>query len=210
MGPIIRLATLDDARAIREIYAPFCEATPVSFEMLAPSVVEMRSRIAKTLELLPWVVQEHHGKIVGYAYASPHRERAAYRWSVDVSAYVRDGHRRTGVGRALYTSLLQLLRLQGFYNALAGITLPNPGSVGLHESLGFQAVGTYRHIGFKCGEWHDVVWYQLSLHELGGEPEDPLNFPIVRNTPEWAAALRAGLTLDMKNSLAKDDTDQPQ
>src|ERR1700677_1164951 len=105
MGPIIRLATLDDAEAIRDIYAPFCEATPISFETQAPGVDETRRRIAKTLESLPWLVREHDGEIVGYAYASPHRERPAYRWSVDVSAYVRDGHRRSGVGRALYTSL---------------------------------------------------------------------------------------------------------
>ena len=196
MGPIIRLATLDDAEAIRDIYAPICEATPISFETQAPSADEMRRRIAKTLESLPWLVREQEGEIVGYAYASSHRERAAYRWSVDVSAYVRDGHRRSGVGRALYTSLFELLRLQGFHNALAGITLPNPGSVGLHESLGFQTVGVYRHIGFKCGKWHDVVWYQLSLCTQIGEPADPLDFPIVRKTPEWAAVLAADSTLE--------------
>jgi L-amino acid N-acyltransferase YncA len=195
MEPIIRLATLDDAEAIRDIYAPICEATPISFETHAPTVDEMRRRIAKTLESLPWLIREQHGEPIGYAYASPHRERAAYRWSVDVSAYVRDGHRRTGVGRTLYASLFALLRLQGFYKALAGITLPNPGSVGLHEALGFQTVGVYRHIGFKCGEWHDVVWYQLSLRDPTGEPEDPLAFEMVRSSPEWATALAAGLTI---------------
>ena len=189
MAPIIRLATLDDAEAIRDIYAPFCDATPISFETQAPGVDETRRRIAKTLESLPWLVREHDGEIVGYAYASPHRERAAYRWSVDVSAYVRDGHRRTGIGRVLYTSLLELLRLQGFYNAIAGITLPNPGSVGLHESMGFETVGIYRHIGFKCGEWHDVAWYQLSLREPTDYPQDPLDFEVVRAMPNWAAAL---------------------
>jgi L-amino acid N-acyltransferase YncA len=174
MDQIIRIATLDDAAAIRDIYGPFCESTPVSFETQAPSVEEMRRRIAKTLESLPWLVRERDGEIIGYAYASPHRERAAYRWSVDVSAYVRDGCRRTGVGRALYIMLFELLRRQGFYTALAGITLPNPGSVGLHQSLGFETVGVYRRIGFKRGEWHDVAWYQLALRTDAGEPEDPL------------------------------------
>ena len=192
MGPIIRLATLDDAEAFREIYAPFCEASPVSFETQAPSVEEMRRRVAKTLESFPWLVCEQQGKIVGYAYASPHRERAAYRWSVDVSAYVRDGYRRTGVGRALYTSLFEALRLQGFYSALAGITLPNPGSVGLHESMGFQPVGVYRGIGFKCGLWHDVKWYALTLRERTPMPADPLDFRAVRELPEWANALESG------------------
>jgi L-amino acid N-acyltransferase YncA len=189
MAPIIRLATLDDAEAIRDIYAPFCEASPISFETQAPSVDEMRRRIAKTLESLPWLVREQEGEIGGYAYASPHRERAAYRWSVDVSAYVRESQRRTGVGRALYTSLFELLCLQGFFNALAGITLPNPGSVGLHESMGFQTVGVYRRIGFKCGLWHDVAWYQLSLREPTDYPQDPLEFEVVRAMPDWAAAL---------------------
>jgi L-amino acid N-acyltransferase YncA len=176
MSALIRLATLADAEAIREIYAPFCEGTPVSFETEAPDIDEMRRRIAKTLESLPWLVREHEGEILGYAYASPHRERPAYRWSVDASAYVRDGHRRCGVGSKLYTRLFDLLRQQGFYTALAGITLPNPGSVGLHESLGFEIVGTYRRIGFKCGAWHDVAWYQLPLREFTGAPAELVGY----------------------------------
>jgi L-amino acid N-acyltransferase YncA len=176
MSAIIRLATLADAEVIREIYAPFCEATPVSFETEAPDIDEMRRRIAKTLESLPWLVREQDGEVLGYAYASPHRERPAYRWSVDVSAYVRDGHRRRGVGRALYSRLFELLPQQGFYTALAGITLPNPGSVGLHESFGFEMIGTYRRIGFKCGAWHDVAWYQLPLREFTGEPAEPITY----------------------------------
>jgi L-amino acid N-acyltransferase YncA len=177
MEPVIRLATLEDAAAICEIYAPFCENTPVSFEMEAPSVDEMRRRISKTLQSLPWIVFEHDNSILGYAYASPHRERAAYRWSVDVSAYVRDGHRRSGVGRALYTKLFEIVRSQGFYTALAGITLPNPGSVGLHEAMGFELIGVYRNIGYKCGNWHDVAWYQLPLRAYGPEPADPQALP---------------------------------
>jgi phosphinothricin acetyltransferase len=191
----IRLATLDDAGAVCEIYAPFCRATPVSFETEPPSVAEMRQRIAKALKSLPWLVCDIDRHVLGYAYASPHRERAAYRWAVDVSAYVKEGVRRTGVGRALYTSLFAILRLQGFYNAVAGITLPNPGSVGLHQAMGFQPVGVYHAIGFKCGQWHDVAWYQLALRGPEGEPAEPLDFARVRELPEWEAALGAGLSL---------------
>jgi L-amino acid N-acyltransferase YncA len=193
MAKTIRLAAESDAASIRDIYAPFCEATPVSFETEAPTVEEMRQRIAKTLKSLPWLVCEDDTQVLGYAYASPHRERAAYRWSVDVSAYVNERFRRSGVGRALYTSLFALLRLQGFCNALAGITLPNPGSVGLHQSMGFQPVGVYRAIGYKCGQWHDVAWSQLVLRERGMEPADPLEFAIARELPDWSAALGAGL-----------------
>jgi phosphinothricin acetyltransferase len=192
MPRIIRIASENDAPDIAAIYAPFCRETPVSFETEAPTVDEMRRRIAKTLNSFPWLVCEEDGQVLGYAYASRHRERAAYRWSVDVSVYVREGHRRSGLGRALYTSLLAVLRLQGFHNALAGATLPNPGSVALHEGMGFQPVGTYRDIGFKCDAWHDVRWWQMRLR--GPEPNaaEPLDLKQASALPGWAAALAAG------------------
>jgi L-amino acid N-acyltransferase YncA len=194
MDAIIRLATELDAAPIRDIYAPFCESTPVSFETQAPTSEEMRQRIAATLESFPWLVCERHDEVLGYAYASKHRERAAYRWSVDVSAYVSAGSRRLGVGRALYTSLFALLDLQGFYTAVAGITLPNPGSVGLHEAMGFQPIGVYRGIGFKCGQWHDVAWYQRAFRECRSEPVDPLDFQVVRELSQWQEALGRGVS----------------
>jgi L-amino acid N-acyltransferase YncA len=194
MAATIRLARESDAQQIRDIYAPFCENTPVSFETQPPSAREMCQRIAKTLRSHPWLVYEDEGRVLGFAYASPHRERAAYRWAVDVSAYVREGHRRLGVGRSLYRSLLALLHLQGFYRALAGITLPNAGSVGLHKAMGFQPLGTYQCIGYKCGQWHDVQWFQLALRESGSQPPDPLEFALVCELPDWNAALLTGLT----------------
>jgi L-amino acid N-acyltransferase YncA len=194
MAATIRLASQSDAEQLRDIYAPFCENTPVSFETQAPTVEEMCRRIAKTLRSYPWLVYENEGHVLGYAYASSHRERAAYRWAVDVSAYVREGYRRLGVGRSLYSSLLALLHLQGFYRALAGITLPNPGSVGLHQAMGFQSLGTYHNIGYKCGRWHDVQWFQLALREPGKEPTDPLEFARACELPDWNTALSTGLT----------------
>jgi L-amino acid N-acyltransferase YncA len=195
MACSIRLATLDDAEQVREIYAPFCEATPVSFETEAPTVFEMRRRIEKTLAFYPWLVGDDGGQVLGYAYASAHRERAAYRWSVDVSVYVREGRRRSGLGRALYTSLFEILRLQRFTTALAGTTLPNPGSVGLHNAMGFGPVGVYRAIGFKCGEWHDVAWWQLPLREIDGAPPEPIALAGVQALPEWNEAIRVGQAL---------------
>jgi L-amino acid N-acyltransferase YncA len=195
MAATIRLVSLSDAQQVRDIYAPFCEHTPVSFEAQAPTAEEMRDRIAKILRSHPWLVYENERHVLGYAYASPHRERAAYRWAVDVSAYVREGHRRLGVGRSLYRSLLALLQLQGFYRALAGVTLPNPGSVGLHQAMGFRPMGTYQNIGYKCGQWHDVEWFQLALRDCNGVPEDPLDFAVVRQLPQWNARLVSGLAL---------------
>src|SRR5262249_55483808 len=127
------------------------------------------------------------------AYASPHRQRAAYDWSVDVSVYIRDNMRRMGVGRALYTSLFAILRLQGFYNAVAGTTLPNPGSIGLHQAMGFQPVGVYHNIGYKCGAWHDVAWWQLALRAPDAPPQPPIALGEVRKNAAWSGALGAGL-----------------
>ena len=106
-----------------------------------------------------------------------------------------EGHRRSGLGRALYTSLLAVLRLQGFHNALAGATLPNPGSVALHEGMGFEPVGTYRDIGFKCDAWHDVRWWQLRLRGPEPNPAEPLDLKQASELPGWAAALAAGSAL---------------
>ncbi|HWE38341.1 MAG TPA: arsinothricin resistance N-acetyltransferase ArsN1 family B [Isosphaeraceae bacterium] len=169
----IRLATLDDAAGVAAVYAPYCE-TPISFELEPPDADEMRGRMARVLESYPWLVAEEGGSIVGYAYAGRHSERAAYLWSVNVSVYVARARHRSGIGRSLYLTLFDMLRHQGFVNAYAGITLPNPGSVGLHASLGFEPVGVYRRVGFKCGAWHDVAWYQLLLQA----PLDPPPAPV--------------------------------
>jgi phosphinothricin acetyltransferase len=192
MRPTIRLATADDATQIQEIYAPYC-ATPISFEMDPPSVAEMRGRLAKVFGQYPWLVCVDGGEILGYAYASPHRERAAYRWSVDTTVYVRPGRQRRGVGRILYTSLLAMLPLQGYVNAYAGVTLPNPSSVGLHEVMGYQPVGVYRQVGFKCGSWHDVAWFHRPLQLQPDAPLPPKRLEEVQRTPAWLEALGRGL-----------------
>ena len=193
MSATIRLATERDAEAIQRIYAPFVLHTAVSFETEPPSVDEMRSRILKVLARLPWLVCEGDGGVIGYAYASLHRERAAYGWSVDVTVYIHEEFRRHGVGKALYASLFQVLRLQGFYNAYAGVTLPNPGSVGLHEAMGFKPVGVYRDVGYKLGRWHDVGWWQLALRDHSTAPAPPADIASVAAGAEWEAAIGSGL-----------------
>lgn len=189
MPPTIRLATLDDAAAVQAIYAPYCH-TPISFETEPPGVEAMRGRLAKVLAQYPWLVCEDGGDIVGYAYATQHRERAAYRWSVDTRVYVRQGRQRRGLGRALYKALLAVLPLQGFVNAYAGVTLPNAGSVGLHEALAFVPVGVYEKVGFKCGAWHDVAWFQRALQVRPAEPPVLKGLEEVRGSAAWLEALR--------------------
>ena len=181
----IRPASPEDAATIAAIYAPVVADTGISFETEPPDATEMRARIDKTaLAGLPWLVAEDAaGTVCGYAYASRHRERAAYQWSVDVTVYVADGRRGQGVGRGLYTALLPLLAGLGYCQAFAGIALPNAASVGLHEALGFEAIGVYRRVGFKLGLWRDVGWWQKSLAEAG-TPHPPRSF-VGLDDEEW-------------------------
>ena len=186
---MIRLATSADAEAIAAIYRPIVDATAISFETVPPAPAEIARRIASILEIAPWLVYQDGDAIAGYAYGSRHRDRAAYQWSVDVSVYVAGSARRRGIGRALYEALFPLLRLQGFYAAYAGITLPNAASVGLHEAVGFRPVGVYRAVGYKLGAWHDVGWWQLSLRDRAPEPRAPRSFREAQRDPEWPSSL---------------------
>ena len=191
MSATIRQARLEDASAIRAIYAPHV-ATPASFELVVPSEAQILERLRKATDRYAWLVCEQNGRVLGYAYASRHRDRAAYDWSVEVSVYVDEARHRKGVGRALYTALLACLRCQGFYSAFAGITLPNPRSVGFHEALGFRHLGVFHAIGFKCGAWHDVGWWELALAPYPQAPAPPLRLSAVLDTPAWSAALASG------------------
>ncbi len=189
MKPNIRMAEVDDAGEIAAIYRPYVTDAVTSFEVEAPSAAEMAKRIESTLTFAPWLVcTGDGGEPIGYAYASRHRERAAYQWSVDVTVYIRTEHHRRGVGRALYSCLFPLLRLQGFYTAHAGVTLPNPASVGLHEALGFRPVGVYPAVGWKFGGWRDVGWWQLPLQERPPAPAPPLSLAAAQALPAWAPA----------------------
>ena len=166
----MRDASDDDASACAAIYAPYVRETAVSFEAEPPTPVQMAECIAAGTRTHAWVVLEEEGRVVGYAYGGPHRKRAAYRFVCEVSVYVEQGRRRTGSGRVLYEALFERLAARGYRMALAGMTLPNEASVGLHQAMGFNAVGVYRRIGWKLGAWHDVAWVQRGL---GGEREPP-------------------------------------
>jgi len=166
-----------DADRVAAIYRPAVEETIASFEAVAPGREEMGERMRATLERLPWLVAELDGAVAGYAYAAPHRPRAGYRWAVDVSVYIDPDRRGTGIGRALYDDLLALLRRQRFVNVYAGIALPNPASVRLHEAIGMRRIGVYERIGFKFGAWHDVAWYGMRLGDPPGTPPEPVPLP---------------------------------
>jgi phosphinothricin acetyltransferase len=186
---ILRVAEPGDAAAIAAIYAPIVRETAISFETEPPSPDAMAVRIEGVLKSHPWLVAVRAGEVVGYAYAGEHAQRAAYRWSVNVTAYLAETARRQGVGRKLYGALIPMLRAQGFRSAFAGIALPNAASVGLHEAVGFEPLGVYRDVGFKLGRWHDVGYWRLALTEEDGPPAEPVPFPLLRFTPGVAAML---------------------
>lgn len=175
---LIRLADPSgDAAAVAEIYRPAVETGVASFEEVAPDAAEMRRRMIDILAATPWLVAELRGRVVGFAYAGPHRARPGYRWSVNVSVYVAEGVTGRGIGGRLYRTLFALLERQGYVNVYAGVTLPNDASVALHRSMGMEPVATYSGVGFKHGAWHDVAWYGLRLTDPGDPPPPPVPLP---------------------------------
>jgi phosphinothricin acetyltransferase len=192
---IIRFAESQDAAAIQAIYAPFCEQSSTSFELVAPSVAQIAERIGKVSVQYPWLVCEVDGHVGGYVYASQFRERAAYRWCVDVTVYLAERFRRRGIGSALYTALFAMLREQNYFKAYAGVTLPNPGSVRIHESLGFTPLAVYRNVGYKFGRWHDVGWWELDLQPAIPTPPEPRPITSIRSSAVVDAALARGVQI---------------
>ncbi|WP_084226986.1 arsinothricin resistance N-acetyltransferase ArsN1 family B [Nostoc sp. KVJ20] len=201
MKATIRLATVNDASQMLAIYAPIVRETTISFELEPPSETEFQKRINSYQQQMPWLVCEINGEVVGYAYASPYRTRAAYQWSVETSVYVSADYHRKGIAKALYTSLFQLLRLQGFYNVVAAIALPNQPSLAIHEAVGFTPVGVLCRVGYKFSRWHDVGYWQLSLQSEqsflndGESINPPLSVSEIQKSPLWDEALTTGLLL---------------
>lgn len=185
----LRQARAEDAPQLAEIYAPYC-ATPISFEEVAPGAAEMAIRWRNHWPTYPWLVAEREGELLGYAYACSHRQRAAYRWTVESSCYLRQGLQGRGYGSLLYGRLMQILERQGFRTVLAGITLPNAASQRLHEALGFEPVGTYRDIGYKQGDWREVQWYSRTLDSCRA-PAETLWLPEI-GEDHWPSRLLNG------------------
>lgn len=160
----IRLASAADASAIVAIYNHYVLNSTISFEEQAVSAAQMQERIADVLDKgLPWLVLEIDGALLGYAYATPWLARNAYRFSVETTVYLEPNQTRRGLGRQLYEELLTRLTAHGCHLALGGIALPNPGSIGLHEALGFRQVACFNQVGYKFGQWVDVGYWQKIL-----------------------------------------------
>ena len=196
----IRLASNSDVQQMLDIYLPVVRDTSISFEVETPTLEEFRRRVGNTLKMLPWLVCEAQGRILGYAYAGRFRSRAGYRWSVEVSVYVDGRYRRRGVAGGLYTALLEGLRVLGYFNAYAGITLPNPASVNLHENLGFKLLAVYPSVGFKIGRWRDMGFWHLVLAEHPPCPDPPKPLGHLLSSHRWQQSIqKASAQIEIRN-----------
>ncbi len=173
----IRLATAQDAQGLLEIYAPYVEHTPVTFEYEVPTLSEFEKRICRTFKKYPYLVAETDGELLGYAYASAFKTRAAYDWSAETSIYIRQDAHRRGIGRALYTELEALLFRQNVCNLCACITYPNPDSIAFHVSFGYHTVAHFHSSGYKNNVWWDMIWMEKELcpHTVPPKPFIPIS-----------------------------------
>ncbi len=175
----IRAAAPDDAASIAAIYAPNVLVGTASFEEQAPDARAMRTRMAASDGLYPWLVAtqgEEAGGVLAFAYATAFHSRAAYRWTVETTVYVADAAQRRGAGRLVYEALVDTLTAQGFTQAIARIALPNEGSIALHEAVGFRRAGVQREVGYKMGLWIDVGLWQRELAQPATPPAEPRRF----------------------------------
>ena len=186
----IRLATPKDGAALLNIYKWYIENTAITFETEIPSAEVFGQRIENTLVRFPWLVCEIDGVVAGYAYASKHRERAAYQWSADLSIYVDEKYHRRHIAKALYQVLEETLRLLGYYTAFAGVTNPNPKSEAFHTAYGFDTVGVFENVGYKLGQWWGVKWFKYALTDYQKEPTTPKAFPEVKDAEIFEKILR--------------------
>lgn len=180
---VLRAAQESDAADMLAIYAPYVLQTTVSSEYTPPSLEEFQGRIRTFGEKLPWLICEIDGEPVGYGYASPHRTRAAYQWSVETSIYVSPDWHRHGIAGAIYSALFELLAMQGYYNIFVGITSPNERSMKFHKAMGFIISGAYQESMYKFGQWRDVLWMGKILRPHEGEPQPTVPFPLIRESP---------------------------
>ena len=169
----IRLANRSDLPQMLQIYAPYVEQTPISFEYRVPTPEEFTCRFDAITRQFPWLVWEEDGQLLGYAYGSPPFERDAFRWCAEASIYLRQSARRRGIGKKLYLALEELLRLQGYKTIYAIITTGNLESIAFHRALGYTHLADFPDCGFKLGAWHGVTWLQKPLNFV----DSPSNFP---------------------------------
>lgn len=193
MKAIIRMAKKEDTTQQLDIYAPFILDSAVSFELEVPDPEDYWRRIQGIQAAAPWMVCDIEDRISGFAYAGPHRNRAAYQWSRELSVYVHPEFRRKGVAQALYYTIVRILKLQGYRNVFAGIVVPNPASIAFHRQFGFKPIGVYEGVGYKMGKWQNVSWWGLTLGDLITPPGKIASLDQLSGTRAFEDCIVAGL-----------------
>ncbi len=188
---VIRLINESDTLDVLEIYKYYVEHSIISFEYEAPSQEEYLQRMRVNTEKYPWLVCLLNNKIIGFAYGSTYRYRTAYQWSPESTIYISPDFHTKGIGRILYKTLFEILKLQGYYNVFAGVALPNQKSIGFHKAMGFEEIGIFKKVGYKHGNWHDTHWFQLSLNEHILEPKNPIELKEILLTEEFSYILKS-------------------
>jgi L-amino acid N-acyltransferase YncA len=190
----IRLINEADAHVVLTIYKYYVDHTNISFEYEAPSIEEYIQRISVNTEKYPWLVCLNNNNIVGFSYGSTHRYRTAYQWSPESTIYLAPEFHKKGLGRILYKTLFEILKLQGYYNVFAGVALPNQKSIVFHQAMGFEEIGIFKKVGYKHGNWHDTHWFQLSLNEYKPNPTTPQLFKDIVQTNEFVTIMNSANT----------------
>lgn len=172
----IKFATKKDAQSLLNIYSQYID-TPITFEYVLPTQEEFAQRIEDITSEYPYLICMDKEQVVGYAYAHRHMAREAYKWNAELSIYLDKSFRSKGLGKKLYTMLIEILKLQGIKTVYGCVTLPNEKSENLHKSLGFKNIGTYHNTGYKCGKWHDIQWFGKSIgtYDLNPKPFIPIS-----------------------------------
>lgn len=196
----IRSALESDCQSMLGIYTPIIQNTATSFEFEVPTNQQFLLRVSNIQDHFPWLVCTKDSRLTGYAYAGPHRGRKAYQWSAELSVYIDPKFHRLGIARALYSALIEILKLQGYFTLLAGISLPNENSVSFHESLGFTPIGVYQNIGYKFNRWHSVGWWQYAVSDYPTNASAPQMAHIIINSPAGKEILHRAVEMIKTNS----------
>lgn len=172
----IRLAEVEDARRILEIYAPYVSDTALTLTSTIPSIEQVVQTMLDVKKRYPYLVCCIDGTVVGFAYGLRMRPHEAYNWNTELSIYIDPEYQGQGIATALYTALFQILKNQGYCNLYAVITIPNDASVALHKRFGFKELTVMKKSGYKLGAWHDVLWMGMRIANCldPGEHGDPL------------------------------------
>lgn len=174
MSIIIRNATKEDVATMLNIYKPYIEKTVVTFEYTVPSLKDFEERFFNITKQDAWIVCEIDKQIAGYAYSAPLFERAAFNWDTEFSIYLNENYHSKHIGTALYHCLLDIAKLQGYYNIYSLIESSNTPSIEMHKKFGFKEISVMNNIGFKHNAWRSLTWLLMQIHEYDNPKSRPI------------------------------------